>query len=175
MEDNLSILLFVLVVWLILYLLLEFNIINNKRKEVKKVFLDMDNYFIKRLNILSKMIDIIKAYDKNQFDDFGSDLYDYVKNYKEFEFNKKLEINENINKEMKKFLLVRQVYPELDDNVKYVKMEKQLIRINKVISKLQVKYNRNLRDYLARREVFPSGIICIICRFYSYNYFNLKE
>lgn len=172
MEDDLCILLFVLVIWLILYLLLEFNIINNKRKDVRKLFLEMDNFFIKRLNILSKMIDVIKAYDKKQFDDFGSNLYDYINNYKEFDYNKRLEINENINKEIKKILLVRRVYPELDENVKYVKLEKQLVRINKVINKLQIKYNRALKIYLNRRMIFPSELICIICRFYSYNYFN---
>lgn len=175
MEDDLCILLFVLVIWLILYLLLEFNIVNNKRKNVRKLFLEMDNFFIKRLNILSKMIDVIKAYDKNQFDDFGSNLYDYINNYKEFDYNKRLEINENINKEIKKVLLVRRVYPELDEIVKYVKLEKQLVRVNKVISKLQIKYNRALKVYLNRRRVFPSELICIICRFYSYNYFNLKK
>lgn len=172
MEDDLCILLFVLVIWLILYLLLEFNIINNKRKDVRKLFLEMDNFFIKRLNVLSKMIDVIKAYDKKQFDDFGSNLYDYINNYKEFDYNKRLEINENINKEIKKILLVRRVYPELDENVKYVKLEKQLVRINKVINKLQIKYNRALKIYLNRRMIFPSELICIICRFYSYNYFN---
>lgn len=172
MEDDLCILLFVLVIWLILYLLLEFNIINNKRKDVRKLFLEMDNFFIKRLNVLSKMIDVIKAYDKKQFDNFGSNLYDYINNYKEFDYNKRLEINENINKEIKKILLVRRVYPELDENVKYVKLEKQLVRINKVINKLQIKYNRALKIYLNRRMIFPSELICIICRFYSYNYFN---
>ena len=81
MEDDLCMLLFVLTIWLILYLILEFNIINNKRREVRKIFLEMDDIFFKRLNLLSKIIDIIKAYDKNQFDEFGSNLYDYVNNY----------------------------------------------------------------------------------------------
>lgn len=175
MEDDLCLLLFILIIWLILYLILEFNILNKKRKEVRRLFIDMDLYFMKRLNLLSKMVDILKAYDKNQFDEFGSNLYDYINNYEEYDYNKRLEINENINKEIRKVLLVRKVYPELDTNVKYVKYEKQLVRFNKVINKLQIKYNRALNAYVNRRKVFPSELIFVMCRFYSYNYFNLKN
>ena len=66
-------------------------------------------------------------------------------------------------------------YPELNDNVKYVKYEKQLIRMKKVLSKLQIKYNKALGAYLSRKKIFPSGLICVMCRFYSYNYFNLNN
>ena len=81
---------------------------------------------------------------------------------------------ENINFEIKKILLVREVYPELNNNTKYVKFEKHLIRMNKILSKLQAKYNKALDAYLSRKKVFPSELICVICNFYSYNYFNLK-
>ena len=175
MRDDLCIILIVLVIWLILYLLLEFRIINEKRKTVKKLFLELDNNFIKRFNILSKMLDVIKAYDKNQFDEFGSNLYDYINNYGDYDYNKRLKINEELNIEIKKVLLARKVYPELNEFSKYVKLEKQLIRLDKIISKLQVKYNRALSSYKNRRKIFPSEIICVICRFYSYNYFNLNK
>lgn len=175
MEDDLCCLLLILIIWLILYLILEFNIINKKRIEVKSLFLEMDDFFIKRFNLLSKMLDVVKAYDKNQFDEFGSKLYDYINNYNDYEYNKRIEINEYINIEINKILLVRKVYPELDENVKYVKLEKQLIRIDKVLNKLKLKYNRALSDYLNRKKVFPSEFICMICRFYSYNYFNIDK
>ncbi len=175
MEDVLFLLLFVLIVWLVIYLFLEFNIVNKKRKNVKRLFLEMDNLFMKRFHLLNKMVDVVKAYDKNQFDEFGSRLYDYINSYDDYEYNKRLEVNEYINNEIKKILLVRKVYPELNENVKYIKLEKQLIRLNKVLNKYQLKYNKALRDYISRKKIFPSELICVLCRFYSYNYFNLKK
>ena len=172
MEDDLCILLFVLINWLILYVILEFHIINNKRKDVRKTFMELDVLFEKRLILLDKMIDIVKSYDKNQFDDFGSKLYDYLKNYNSFDCNQKLEINALIECNIKKVLLVRKVYPELDEVDKYLKLEKQLVRINKIINKLCIRYNKFLKVYMDRKKIFPSGIICFICRFYSYNYFE---
>ncbi|MGN1371703.1 MAG: LemA family protein [Candidatus Coprovivens sp.] len=174
MENFLHLLLFVLVIWLIVYIFLEYSIINNKRKKVKKVFLEMDTLFIKRLNLLSKMIDIIKIYDKNQFNELSSNLYDYINNYDDYDYNKRLLINEELVIEIRKVLLVRKVYYELNNNIKYVKLEKQLVRVNTVINKKQDKYNKYLKEYINRMMIFPSGLICIICRFYSYNYFNLK-
>ena len=174
MEDDLCILLFVLISWLILYVILEFQIVNKKKNKVKKYFKELNDNFEKRLDILTKMIDIVKSYDKNQFDDFGSNLYDYLKNYNTFECNKKLEINALIEGNIKKILLVRKVYPELDNVEKYVKLEKQLVRMNKIINKLCIRYNKFLKNYMDRKRIFPSGIICFLFRFYSYNYFEFN-
>lgn len=175
MEDDLCILLFVLISWLILYVILEFQIVNKKKNKVKKYFKELNDNFEKRLDILTKMLDIVKAYDKNQFDEFGSNLYDYTNNYQEYDFNKKLEVNEIINNEIKKLLLASKVYPELQQLNKYVKLEKQLIRIEKVLNKLGIKYNKVLNEYNSRKKIFPSSLVCTICRFYSFNYYNINK
>lgn len=173
MEDNLCILFIILIIWLIVYIILEFNIINKKRIVVKKTFLEIDELFEKRINVLVKMVDIVKGYDRNQFDDFGSRLYDYSNSYKEYDYNERIKINELIESDIKKLLLVSKVYPELNELSKFVKLEKQLIRYSKVIKKLKVKYNKVLDNYNNRKKVFPSGLICILCKFYIYNYFKV--
>lgn len=173
MEDNLCILFIILIIWLIIYLILEFNIINRKRIEVKKSFLDIDEIFEKRINILSKIVDIVKGYDRNQFDEFGSRLYDYSNLYSEYDYNKKIEINELLESDIKKLLLVSKVYPELGDLTKFVKLEKQLIRYSKVIKKLKIKYNKVLDAYNNRKKIFPSGLLCSAFSFYNYDYFKM--
>lgn len=175
MEDDLCILLFVLISWLILYVILEFQIVNKKKNKVKKFLKELNDNFEKRLDVLTKMLDIVKAYDKNQFDEFGSNLYDYTNNYQEYDYNKKLEVNELINNEIKKLLLTSKVYPELQQLNKYVKLEKQLIRIEKVLNKLGIKYNKVLNEYNSRKKIFPSNLVCTICRFYSFNYYNINK
>lgn len=174
MEDDLCILLFVLIGWLILYVILEFQIVNKKKSKVKKFFDELNSNFEKRLDILTKMLDIVKGFDKNQFDEFGSNLYDYTNNYQDYDYNKKLEVNELINVEIKKILLASKVYPELQLLNKYVKLEKQLIRIEKILNKLGIKYNKVLKEYNVRKKIFPSSLVCSVCRFYSFNYYNNK-
>lgn len=173
MEDNLCILFIILIIWLVVYIVLEFNIINKKRIVVKKVFLEIDELFEKRINVLTRMVDIVKGYDRNQFDDFGSRLYDYSNSYKEYDYNERIKINELIESDIKKLLLVSKVYPELSELTKFVKLEKQLIRYSKVIKKIKIKYNKVLDNYNNRKKVFPSGLICILCKFYNYNYFKI--
>ena len=172
MDDSLCVIFIILIIWLIIYLMLEFSIINNKKNEVKKIFLEIDELFEKRISILLKMVDIVKGYDKNQFDDLGSRLYDYSTFYKEYDVNKRIEVNHILDGDVKKILLATKVYPELTDVVKYVKFEKQLIRYSKVIKKLKFKYNKVLDDYNNRKRIFPSGIISIVCKFYDYNRFT---
>jgi len=156
-----------------MYIILEFNIINKKGLEVKKVFIELDDLFEKRILLLSKMVDIVKGYDKNQFDALGSKLYDYSISYGEYDYNKKIEINDQLEIYIKKLLLVSKVYPELNDLSKFVKLEKQLIRYSKVIKKMKIKYNRLLDNYNNRKKVFPSGLLCVICKLYNYDYFKV--
>ena len=173
MEDDLCLLFIILIIWLIIYIILEFNIINKKRIEVKKVFLELDSIFEKRIGILIKLVDIVKGYDKNQFDDLGSRLYDYSNYYSEYEYNERIAVNDILEGDIKKLLLVSKVYPELKELPKFIKLEKQLIRYSKVIKKLKIKYNKVLDNYNKRKKIFPSGLICLICKFYNYNYFKV--
>ena len=96
MEDDLCILLICISCFIITCLIIELIVVNIKRLKVKQKFLELDDIFEKRLNILSKMVDIAKGYERNRFDDFGSRLYDYSKSYSEYDCNKKIEINELI-------------------------------------------------------------------------------
>ncbi len=175
MNGILKTLIIVLILWLIIYIFLEIKIIYDKKKKVDNLFSNLDDFFIKRFGILTKMIDIVKAYDKNQFDNFGSMLYDYINNYNSYDKNKRLLINEKIDVELRKLLLMSKVYPEIMNVSRYVKLEKQLIRYSKIINKVQIKYNRSLDIYYRRKKIFPSSIFYSIFRFYEYNYFNLKK
>lgn len=175
MKDTLSLLFIVLIIWLILYFILEFSIVNKKIKKLNKLFQEMNNLFIKRLNVLYKMLDIIKEYDRVEFDVLSSKLYDYINEYDEYNLEKKININEDLYLDLKKIFLVTKVYPELLNNVKYVKLEKQLKRYNKVISKLCKKYNNALLYYLDRKKTFPSSLICKIIQKEEYRYFSLKD
>ena len=173
MEDDLCILLFALIIIVFIYVVIQLFIVNKNRMEVKKKFLELDDIFKKRLNVLSKMVDIVKGYDRNQFDEFGSRLYDYIEYYIEYDCNKKIEINEIIDCDINKLLLVSKVYPELHELTKFVKLEKQLIRYSKVIKKLKIKYNRLLDDYNYKKKIFPRRLLCCLCRFYNYDYFQV--
>ena len=171
MEDDLCILLICISCFIITCLIIELIVVNIKRLKVKQKFLELDDIFEKRLNILSKMVDIAKGYERNQFDDFGSRLYDYSNSYTEYDCNKKIEINELIDCDINRLLLIKKVYPELNDLSKYIKLEKQLIRYSKVIKKLKIKYNKVLDDYNYKKGIFPRCLFCNI--FYKYDYFRM--
>lgn len=171
MEDDLCILLICISCFIITCLIIELIVVNIKRLRVKQKFLELDDIFEKRLNILSKMVDIAKGYERNQFDDFGSRLYDYSNSYTEYDCNKKIEINELIDCDINRLLLIKKVYPELNDLSKYIKLEKQLIRYSKVIKKLKIKYNKVLDDYNYKMGIFPRCLFCNI--FYKYDYFRM--
>lgn len=175
MNSTLSILIIVLFIWLVIYLILEISIVKNKIKNIEIIFEKLDIYFIKRLNVLYKMLDIVKEYNKIEFESLSSNLYDYINEYDEYNLEKKIIINEDLNLEIKKILLVSKVYPDLLDNNKYIKFEKQLVRYNKVINKLCRKYNIAVENFENRKKIFPSNLLCKFIKKEKYRSFNVKN
>lgn len=175
MKDTLSILFIVLIIWFVLYFALEVSIVKKKIKEVERTFNELDTMLIKRLNVLYKMLDIIKEYNKIEFEVLSSDLYDYINDYNEYNLEKRISINENLSLNIKKILLVSKAYPELLSNVKYVKYEKQLVRYNKFINKLCKRYNNAVVAYMDRLKVFPSSLLCKLFNKREYKYFSIKD
>lgn len=174
MKDIFDVLFIFLIVWLVFYILLEIHIIQKRKKNIDYLFQELDKYFVKRIHILYQMIDVIKFYNKIEFDHFHSQLYDYIREYQNYDVNKKLALNEELALEIKKVLLFSTVYPEVKSNNKYMKSEKQLIRYNKVILKLCKKYNKAVQLYEDRKKIFPSQLICLIGHFYDYHYYKIN-
>ncbi len=174
MKDTLSILFILLIIWLILYITLEVFIIRKKLSNVDNAFKELDNMLVKRLNVLYKMLDIIKEYNKIEFEVLSSNLYDYINEYDEYNLEKRIIINEDLELEIKKILLMSKVYPELLNNIKYVKYEKQLVRFNKIINKLCKRYNWAVISYMERLKMFPSSVVYKIFRKRDYRYFSIK-
>lgn len=174
MKNSLSILLIVLLIWLILFIILELTIVNKRKRNLINQFNELDKIFITRLNVIYKMIDIIKEFNKIDFESLSSNLYDYIKEYNEYTLNKKITINSQLSSEIKKILLASTAYPELLNNPKYVKYERHLKRYNKVINKFSLKYNKALISYLDRFKIFPSKIICKIGKYEEYKYIDVK-
>lgn len=175
MDNTLSILMIILVIWFLLYIILELCIVHNKIRDIEKVFKELDTYFIKRLNVLYKMLDIIKEYNKIEFEELSSNLYDYINDYNEYNLEKRISINEHLNYDIKKILLVSKAYPELINNAKYMKLEKQLVRFNKVINKFCKKYNNAVISFNGRQKIFPSNIICLLYKKNKYRVFKINN
>lgn len=174
MKDILSILFIILIIWLILFIILELSIVNIRKRTTINLFNELDKIFINRLNVIYKMIDNIKEYNKIDFENLSSNLYDYIKEYSEYDLNKKIWINEQLSSDIKKILLASTAYPELLNNPKYAKYEKQLKRYNKVIKKFSLRYNKALISYLDRFKIFPSSLICKLGKYEEYKYIDLN-
>lgn len=174
MKDILCIFGFILALWLIIYTILEFRIMQKHKENVENSFSELDKIFIKRLSVLYRMMDIIKEYNKIDFEALSSDLYDYMQSYNDYTTNERIAINEHLALEVKKVLLVSAAYPELQNHIKYPKYEKQLKRYNKVITKCSIKYNNTLIAYKERKKIFPSKIICKLGKYPEYQLFTLN-
>ena len=89
--------------------------------------------------------------------------------------NNKILINEELDKSMKKIYFISTAYPEVLNNLKYVKYEKELIRCGKRIVKCRKKYNNAVKLCENRKKIFPTNLIAWIFRDVNYKYYRLND
>ncbi len=142
------IIIFIIVIIFFLIWLITFSVnIRNKQLKIYKIFSTLDVLLYKRIKILYNMMDIIKKYNKLEFEDLNSKLYDYIYDYYNYELNKKVEINNEIFLDIKRILLVSVAYPEIKKDLKYVRYEKQIERCNSSILVMSERFNLEVTKY----------------------------
>ena len=142
------IIIFIIVIIFFLIWLITFSVnIRNKQLKIYKIFSTLDVLLYKRIKILYNMMDIIKKYNKLEFEDLNSKLYDYIYEYYNYELNKKVEINNEIFLDIKRILLVSVAYPEIKKDLKYVRYEKQIERFNSSILVMSERFNLEVTEY----------------------------
>lgn len=123
---------------------------------VKRYFNILDGLLYERINILYNIMDIVKDYEKVEFDNFSNKLYDYKYDYLKYSNLKKIKINDDINIAVRKVLLLKVGYSEIKGNIKFTRLENQLVNCSNFITNFSALYNNSLDRF----DKIKSNIIC---------------
>ena len=175
MEHCLYYLFCILSVWLLLYIMLELKIFRDRKKLVIDNFKLLNKNFSKRIELVWKIINIAKQFARLECEALEKNIKVDNDGYDELSINDKIFLNEELDKSMKKIYLISSAYPEVLNNAKYVKFEKELIRCDKRINKGKKKYNNAVKIYEDRKKIFPTNFIAWIFRDVKYKYYDLSD
>ena len=175
MEHCLYYLVLILCVWLLVYIMLELKIFRDKKKLVINNFKLLNKNFSKRIELVWKIINIAKPIAKLECEALEKEIKVDNDGYDELSINNRIVINEELDMSMKKIYFLSTAYPEVLNNQKYVKYEKELVRCDKRIAKCKKKYNNAVKIYENRKQIFPTNLIAWIFRDVNYKYYKLNE
>ena len=159
----------------ILYVIITFNKLTKLSNYVKEKWSSVDVLLKQRTDMIPNIVEVIKGYVKHE----NKTLVEVTKarNLVVKARNKLEEINTNkdLTNNVDKLLLIHEDYPELKANKNFLKLQDELVDLEKKISSSRQDYNSAVLLYKNKQNTFPSNIVSNLFNFKSELFFTSSE
>lgn len=159
----------------ILYIIITFNKLTKLSNYVKEKWSSVDVLLKQRTDMIPNIVEVIKGYVKHE----NKTLVEVTKarNLVVKASNKLEEINTNkdLTNNVDKLLLIHEDYPELKANKNFLKLQDELVDLEKKISSSRQDYNSAVLLYKNKQNTFPSNIVSNLFNFKSELFFTSSE
>ena len=132
----------------------------NKGKEGAVVKIDeslsgIDVALTKRYDVLTKMMDVVKAYAKHE----KETLFEVINLRKDMTIQEKNEANKAMDENMKKINIVAENYPELKSSENYKTLQQSIADVEEHLQAARRLYNSNVSLFNQLLVTFPTSSI----------------
>lgn len=131
------------------------NAINRANVKVDEASSGIDVALTKRYDVLSKMIEVVKAYAKHE----KETLFEIVKLRSNMSIEEKNQANRSMDENLRKINLVVENYPELKSNENYQTLQQSIADVEEHLQAARRLYNANVSSYNQLLVSFPTSII----------------
>ena len=146
-----GIVLFILVVWYI-------SVSNKLNRAVVKIdesLSGIDVALTKRYDVLTKMIEVVKAYAKHE----KETLFEVINLRKDMTIQEKNEANKAMDENFKKINVVAESYPELKSSENYKTLQQSIADVEEHLQASRRFYNSNVSLFNQLLVTFPTSAI----------------
>lgn len=149
--------LLLLIVMLLYYVVIS-NKLNKSIVKIDEAFSGIDIALMKRYDVLTKMIDVVKSYTKHE----KETLFEIIRLRKNMSLEEKTEANDVMDKNFKKINITVENYPELKSSENYKVLQHSISDVEEHLQAARRLYNSNVSLYNQIISSFPSSIIAKI-------------
>jgi len=161
-----------IVIIILLYLIIQYNVFVRANNEVKEAFATMDVYLKKRWDLVPNLVETVKGYAKHE----KSLLENLAKlrssAYENMSISDKISTNEQLNSRIANLFAVAENYPELKASQNFSQLSRELTKIEDDIANSRKYYNAVVKKFNNKVEMFPSNIFA---RAWGYNRAKMFE
>lgn len=163
----------IFIVLMIGYCIFIYNSIIKLNNNVKEAFSTMDVYLKKRWDLIPNIIESIKGYAKHETETLNSITKLRNGGYNALSNEEKIKKMAVLNKEINKFILLAENYPDLKASDNFKDLNKNLSTIEDEIANSRKYYNATVRLFNNKIETFPNNILANILGYKSKSFFEL--
>lgn len=153
--DKIAGLIFFFVVLIIIWYIGVSNSIKVAALKVDESESGIDVALTKRYDVLTKMLDAVKGYQKHE----QSVLSELVKLRTGMSMTEKKAANAAMDKVSRDINVLAEGYPQLKANTNFVELQKAIVDVEEHLQAARRLYNSNVNAYNTKLVVFPSSII----------------
>jgi len=154
MEKIVELILFLVLLIIIWYVGVS-NSIKTAALKVDESESGIDVALTKRYDVLTKMLDTVKGYQKYE----QSVLSELVKLRTGMSMTERKAANDAMDKISKDISVLAEGYPELKANTNFVELQKAIVDVEEHLQAARRLYNSNVNAYNTKLVVFPSSIV----------------
>ena len=161
----------VILVILVLFVIVEYNMMVKLKKQMNNSYSVIDVYLQKRFDLIPNLVEVTKGY-ANYEKDILSKITEYRTSYNQ---NKDKESLNKLNDEYNNLMLVVENYPDLKASEQFLQLQKSLSKVESELQAARRIYNTDTTKYNTKLSIFPSNIIGNIFGFKEGELFELED
>lgn len=147
------------------------NKLNRAVVKIDEAMSGIDVALTKRYDVLTKMIDVVKAYTKHE----KETLFEIVKLRDNMSIKEKNEVNHKMNENFKKINIIAENYPELKSNENYKTLQQSITDVEEHLQAARRLYNSNVSLYNQLLVTFPISVIANNKQMTKKEFFEAEE
>ena len=140
---------------IIIWYISTINKLNRAIIKIDEASSGIDVALTKRYDVLTKMIDVVKAYTKHE----QETMFKTIELRKDMTISEKNEANKQMDSQFSKINALAESYPELKSNENYNTLQLTIVDVEEHLQAARRLYNSNVSNYNQMIKVFPNSII----------------
>lgn len=164
-------------VFVLLFILITYNKLVEYNNLVKEAFSTMDVYLKKRWDLIPNLVEVVKEYAKHEKDTLEKISELRASNYESMTADKKININEQLTKNILGIMTISSNFPELKASQNFIDLSQKLTKIEDEIANSRKYYNGTVRILNNKIQMFPNSIVAHMFGFHTAKMFeaNMDE
>ncbi len=145
----------VVIVLIIAFYIVTSNHLNRLIVKIDEASSGIDVALTKRYDVLTKMIDVVKAYAKHE----KETLFGVIKLREKMSVNEQNEVNKQMDEDFQKLHIVAENYPELLSSENYRELQLSISDVEEHLQAARRAYNANVSVFNQNVVTFPTSIV----------------
>lgn len=160
-----------LIVVVVIWYISTSNKLNRCIVKIDEADSGIDVALTKRYDVLTKMMDVVKAYAKHE----KETLFEVINLRKGMSLEEKNVENAKMTKNLEKINVVAEAYPELKSSENYKTLQQSIIDVEEHLQAARRMYNSNVSIYNQMIVTFPTSVVANLKSLTKKSFFEAED